>query len=173
MDQRDVLWNKIFDVYYDTYYVELLSSRLTDRWKLVDDITNILIAVTASGSAISGWALWNEPNFKNIWVLIAGLGAAFSILHSAIGVTGRLRNWVEVKRQATSLRLDVESCRNQMEIFSNFDISDFNSQLETFRKRYSEVYINVSSDILKTGRFERETQSKLDYKLQDIIQNEK
>ena len=57
MDTRDQIWNTIFDVYYDSYYYELLSNRMVAKWLKWDEFSRVLMAVTASGSAISGLAL--------------------------------------------------------------------------------------------------------------------
>ena len=61
-DPRDTLWTSAFDTYYDVYYEELVADEVNNRWQILDEVTKVLVALTASGSAISGWILWNEPN---------------------------------------------------------------------------------------------------------------
>ena len=74
-DPRDELWNASYETYYDAYYGEITADKVTTRWLKFDNFTKILVSLTASGSAISGWVLWNDPNFKYIWFALAGFGA--------------------------------------------------------------------------------------------------
>ncbi len=63
-DPRDQLWKVAFYTYYQAYYVEMLISALIDRWQIVDETTKVLVALTASGSVVSGWVLWTQPHFR-------------------------------------------------------------------------------------------------------------
>ncbi len=68
MDARDIIWDKVFEVFYDSYYYEMLSNKLISKWLAIDEITKVLVAITTSGSAIAGWALWNKEGFQYIWI---------------------------------------------------------------------------------------------------------
>ena len=105
-DTRDKLWELVFETFYDSYYEEIVADKLVYRWQLFDQISKVLIALTASGSAVSGWALWNQPAFRNIWVTLAGLGAVLSIIHAALSVSSRLKEWRDVKTSFVVLRID-------------------------------------------------------------------
>jgi len=90
-DARDELWTATFDTYYDAYYEELLAAALVRRWQRVDAFTKVLVALTASGSAVAGWTLWSQPGFKTSWTFIAGIAALLSILHSTLNVADRVK----------------------------------------------------------------------------------
>lgn len=167
-DPRDVIWEKIFDVYYDSYWVEILSDDVIGFWQRTDDITKVLVALTVSSSAISGWALWNQPGFKYVWAILAGISAVLSITHAALGVAGKVRDWTETKRQFTSLRLDVESIRDLMEINPDFSIEDFKNQHKEFKKRYGELYPRIQSDIILTKNRKVKCQNDLNVRLELI-----
>lgn len=62
LDQRDEIWTAAFYTYYDAYYEEICADRLTNRWQKLDEMTKVLVAFTASTSAVTGWALWTEPS---------------------------------------------------------------------------------------------------------------
>ena len=68
-DARDVLWNRAFDTYYDSLFEETVADWIVDRWQIADDVTKVLVALTALGSGISGWALWNDPEWRNVGAL--------------------------------------------------------------------------------------------------------
>lgn len=164
-DVRDILWNKIFDVYYDSYWVELLSENVIGVWQRIDDITKVLVAITVSSSAVSGWALWNQPGFKHIWVSLAGTASLLSITHAALGVSGKIRDWTELKRQFTTLRLDIEQSRDLMEINPDFDVTEFENLFKTYKKRYGELYPSIYNDLIVTNKKRVKCQNKLNNKL--------
>jgi len=164
-DSRDVIWDKIFDVYYDSYWVEILSEKVIGVWQRIDDITKVTVAITVSGSAVSGWTLWNQPGFKYIWAILAGISAVLSITHAALGVAGKVKDWTEVKRQFTTLRIEIESCRDLMEINPNFSIVDFESNYKNYKKRFGEMYPNINNDILLTKKRKVKSQNELNFRL--------
>ncbi len=82
VDPRDELWRAAFDTYYDSYYEELLADRLINVWRRVDEVTRILAALTASTSAVTGWALWAQQYSRNVWAVLAGFAAVLTILHA-------------------------------------------------------------------------------------------
>jgi len=164
-DQRDIIWNKSFEVYYDTYWVEVLSGKVIGIWQKVDDITKVLVALTTSGSGVSGWALWDTESFKYIWIILAGISAVLSITSAALGVAGKLKDWTEIKRQFTTLRIEIESNRNLMEINPDFPIQEYENQFKEFKKRYGEMYPSIPLDILKTKKLENKSQDELNSKL--------
>ncbi len=63
-DQRDILWSSTYETYYDTYYAEILLEALIKKWMKLDVTTKIIVSITASGSAIVGWSLWHNPDYK-------------------------------------------------------------------------------------------------------------
>jgi len=164
-DSRDVIWNKTFDVYYDSYWVELLSDNVIGFWQKTDDITKVIVALTVSGSAVSGWTLWNQPGFKYIWAILAGISAILSITHAALGVTGKVRDWTELKRQFASLRLEIESSRDLMEINPDFSIEDYENNFKEYKKRYGELYPSIYSDFILTKKRKVKCQNDLNKRL--------
>lgn len=170
-EQRDKIWEKSFITYYDCYFEEMVSERLAYRWGMLDDVTKVLVALTASGSVISGWALWNDPNFKVIWIVMAGLGAFLSVIHATLNVQSKVKEWENLKKDFTALRIHIETSRHKMEINSEFDISEFTITFEEQRSKFSELMKRISGDIIRTKGFELKTQNALNLKLSDQIQN--
>ena len=128
-DPRDELWNATYDTLYFTYYNEILCDTLVRRWQITDDLTKVLVALTASGSAISGWALWSDQRFQFLWVGIAGFAALLSIVHSALGVPSRLKDWGDSKRRFASLRIELETFQYRMRVNPEFSTEEFMKEL--------------------------------------------
>ena len=171
IDPRDKIWEAAFETYYDCYFEEMIADRLLYRWSLLDDITKWLIAITASGSAISGWALWHTPNLKSTWAVIAGLSAFLAITHSALSVQQRIKNWEASKYSFVDLRIEFEWFRQDMSINPEFNIHDFQEKLNILRQKYSEHMSRLSPDTLRTTRLDLDTQEKLNDTISDQIHN--
>ena len=123
-DQRDELWEATWKTYYDVYFQEILAERLVLRWQRFDEFSKIFVALTASGSAISGWTLWNNPEYKLTWVLIAGFGALLAIIHKSLDVSRKLTDWGATRSQFSALRIEIESFQNQIRFFPNFRLTN-------------------------------------------------
>ena len=168
-DPRDIIWERAFDTYYESFFYELVSDRVVNRWQITDDITKVLVALTASGSAISGWILWQDPNLKFVWASLAGFGSVLSIVHASLGVPSRLKDWQEISSSFTSLRIEMETFRHTMEFDPNFDIADATKKYEDCRKRFGEFLQRQKNDILHTEKLRLRAQEDLDSKLGDEI----
>jgi hypothetical protein len=169
IDPRDQLWEATFETYYDTYFHELLEDTLINRWQRFDEATKVLVALTASGSAVSGWALWTNPGFKTIWTVLAGIAAVLAIVHATLGVPARLKDHGEIKRLFASLRTDLETFRYRMRIDPNFPIAEFTEQFMDHRTRFSNGVQLLKSDILRTNRLADRVRDQLNLQLADEI----
>lgn len=139
VDPRDELWEATFKTYYDAYYIELLEDALIARWQVVDEVTKVLVALTAGGSAVSGWALWTQPHFKTIWAILAGIAALLAIVHSALAVPGRISDHAEAKRRFASLRIGLETFCYRMRVAPEFPVPEFMEELAQHRRVFSDA----------------------------------
>lgn len=146
-DPRDTIWDKSFETYYEAYFFETLADRLIDRWKLTDEVTKVVVALTAAGSAVSGWALWQDPNLKLVWALLAGTATVISIVHAALGVPGKLKDWEDFKRAFVTLRVKLETYRHRMEIDPAFSVKDFTDEYAEMRKEFGELVPRQKNDV--------------------------
>jgi hypothetical protein len=71
---RDKLWQAASHQWYDSYFNEIVANRLVSRWQAFSDPAKVITAISASGSVIAGWTLWNQPGYKTLWIIFAGLG---------------------------------------------------------------------------------------------------
>lgn len=135
--RRDQLWKAAFDTYFEVYFDETLVDALINRWVKIDDVAKTAIAITASGSAVAGWTLWNNPGLKYIWASLAGFGVICAIAHNALGVTYRLRDYIDIKNRLVRLRIEVDTFRTRMAIDPEFPMQEFESDFLRFRERFS------------------------------------
>lgn len=160
-DLRDHVWHESWSSYYDAYFQEVLAERLFLRWQRIDELSKVLIALTASGSAISGWTLWSDPGYKSLWLLIAGVGAILSISHRSLDVSRKLSEWSSARSNFSSIRIDFENHLNEMKFDPNFEIKDFSKSLAALRKRYGQVYQETKVDAFITERLKDRVQDEV------------
>jgi hypothetical protein len=166
MLDRDGLWRHAWDLFYDCSYQEDEAAEIIGRWQLVDELNRFLVAITASGSVVSGWALWSEPGFKKTWATLAGIAALSSIIHAALGVAGKLKDWQEVKQLCTELRLELQFMRADMEINPLFPPAPMEKRLNHSRHAWQKISSRLkSSDLFLTVRLRRLVQQRLDARL--------
>ncbi|MBZ5564784.1 MAG: hypothetical protein LAP13_20475, partial [Acidobacteriia bacterium] len=128
VDPHEELWEASFETYYDAFFQEMVADGLINRWLRVDEGTRLLVALTASGSAVSGWALWAEPHLRFMWAVVAGAAAVLSIGHSTLSVPARLKDLAEVKRRFAAVRTDLETFRYSMRVNPEFPVDDFSKE---------------------------------------------
>jgi len=120
-------------------------------------LTKVLVALTASGSTVSGWAMWNDPELKFIWLGIAGGGAILAIIHSALSVPSRLKQWGEFKQLFAVLRVELETFLDRMKINPEFSVDEFTKEFIVYRKQYAERIQKQMNDILWTKRLDKKS----------------
>lgn len=154
IDRRDQIWNAVYETHYDAAYQECTANKIITKWQFVDETTKVIVALTASGSAIAGWSMWQQDNMKVLWAIIAGLGALLAILHAALNVSPRLKVWGDSKRDFVGLRIDLETLKQRMTFDPEFAIDAFEDEYLALRKRYSESVQRLRDDILRTRALE-------------------
>ena len=170
-DPRDTLWEAVFDTYYSAYFEEILSDLLINRWLRIDIGVRVGIALTASGSAVAGWTLWERPDFKIIWAIISCLAAVGAIFHSTISVPSLLKEHTRSNKDFTALRHEFETLRNDLNINPQFDVTKKNHELKALKKRYTELCNNSPHDILSTDKLANKAQGLLNSRIADIIES--
>ena len=143
---------------------------MVNRWQITDDVSKVLIALTASGSAIAGWILWQDPNLKFVWATLAGLGTVLSIVHASLGVPSRLKDWQDISSSFTSLRVSLETFRHTLEFDPNFDIGEATKEYSSFREQFGDLVKLPRNDILHTEALRKRAQEELNNKLGDEIE---
>lgn len=149
----DLYWKPAYRTYYEAYFQELASEGLVSRWQKIDIVTAFLVAVTASSSAIAGWALWNAPGWKLIWVTIAGTATLASVGHGVMSVPRRVKEQEDLRRSFCLLRVEIETFLQQLTIGINGDEAKIKH--EELRQKFAECMRPTQPDIAYTRGFRR------------------
>lgn len=151
-------WKPSFDTLYDSYFQELLASAVSDRWQRIDIATNLLVAFTASGSAIAGWALWNEIGWRTVWLIVAGVASMSSIVHGVLSVPTRIKDQEDLRQQFSRLRVDIQTFRQNLQIIIAKSeqiltaYEEINRDYNELRKRYADYVMRARRDIANTAK---------------------
>ncbi|MBL1263624.1 hypothetical protein [Candidatus Methylomicrobium oryzae] len=169
VDPRDQLWIAVYETYYQSYYQEILSDALLTRWQRFDDLTKLIVALTASSSAVAGLVAYfstnNNLNITWLWPVLSGIAALFAICHKEMAVQYRLRDHSDNMKAFSSLRLDLETFRSLIQIEPEFPIDEFKKTFEEFRKRYSEEYRRLRIDSFLTDGLRETCQAELNRRI--------
>lgn len=162
---RDELWKSSWETYYCSYFYEIYIGKAVFRWKLFDLITKIIVAITATGSAVAGWSLWADDSYREIWVFLAGTAALLSIVHAVTQVQSILESLSELRTSFSGLRVVLESFRQQLSIFPAFDVTEKNIEFLKKREKYELLIEKFDGDILLTSKLAEKVQDELNIKL--------
>lgn len=147
-NSKNTYWEPSFKTLYEAYFQELASGALVNRWERIHIITAFLVAVTASGSAVAGWAFWTEPGWRIIWAIIAGTACLISIGHGVLGVPGRIKEQEKLRRLFSELRIDIDTFRQQLTI--GLDDDQASTQYDKLRHRLSQCTSGAHPEIAFT-----------------------
>ena len=164
-DQRDVLWNAVYEVHYQTYYEELLIECLLGYWSKVDAIAKVVIALTSSSTAVAGWSMWNKDEYKIVWAFFAGSGAVLAILSSALGIQTKLKEHAVSKENFLRLRSELEILQHKMRLDPEFPVTEFNQNFEKLKRSYTEYVNGEAHDVLLCSYIENKIQNQLNERI--------
>src|SRR5262249_41620258 len=137
-DPRAQLSERTTHLLYDSSFQEMVADASVKRWSRLDDLTKTLVATTASSSAVSGWALWGSSGGRSIWVLVSGIAAILSVVHTSLGVSHRINGHTDDKRRFSKLRTDVELFLFRLQQPRTFDPEGSTREYESFKEAYND-----------------------------------
>ncbi|HEY4786492.1 MAG TPA: hypothetical protein VIH57_10605 [Bacteroidales bacterium] len=165
-DKRDVIWERTYYTYYETYFFELICDGVISRWQLTSDFSKLLVAITTSGSAISSWALWKNSIGVYVWVLIVGIASVLSIVNATWSATNKIKEWTEIKNYCINLRIEIEIFKDNMLIDPDFNVEEFQRTLMKYKKNFGELKKKLKPDVFIRKRLRDQAQNKLNIYIQ-------
>jgi hypothetical protein len=145
----DRFWEPAFETFYESYYQELASEALSTRWQIIDTFTSVIVALTATTSAVAGWALWSTDGGKMTWAVIAGAASVISIVHSVLAVPGRIKDQEELRRSFQDIRLSIDTFRRNLEIDLN-SMDEARDQYERLQAGYQDAMKRTKIEMIYT-----------------------
>ena len=169
-DPRDILWDESFRLFYDAYYEQLRAEKLLRKWYWTDLWSRLVVAVSASGSAIAAWAVWGMAGFNIVWAVVAGVAALLSVIHTVLNVSNRLKELSESRAAFLLIRTDSESLRRRMRLNPTFPVTKYTASVERLGRMYAEAESNLPVDLFRTRRLENRVQEELNALIASEIQ---
>ena len=170
--QREIIHEQIAKFSYEVNYKEVLIEKLSSQWHRVDQVTKILVALTTSGSAFSGLALWNQPGFKVMWAIVAGIASLLSVIQSTLQFSQRAKMWSEVRGQIVLIRRQIDALLEDMEYFGEFDPETIREQFRQVQDDYAKISSELENDILLNQQLRKEARSYVNELLGDNFKRE-
>ncbi len=158
-DNNKAYLDASWETLYETYYQEIASESLAALWERTDVIVLFLVALTTSGSAVAGWALWSISGWKVLWIILAGIASIASIAHTSMRVPSRVKEQEELRNKFAKLRFDLETFWQELKIGLNEEQAK--TRYKELREKASECIAQAHPDILYTMRFRRGIQERL------------
>lgn len=147
------------ETYYKAYYYERCAEAVLSRWEFLDLFTVIVVALTATGSAAAGWALWTTVGGKAFWALVAGVASIASIVHGAARVPVHVKAQEELRKDFGKLRLGLEGFFLDLRFDS--PVTELKGKFDTLLGEYKAVWDKAQPDVLATKRLRMTVQKEL------------
>jgi hypothetical protein len=164
------LWDRSWDVLYKAHFYELTAEHVVSRWEKIDITVIFLMTATASGSAVAGWSLWNNPDWRIVWLAIAGLASVISIGHGAVAVPRRIKEQEKIRRTFSWVRVNLETLRRNLD--GDTESKEAKQALERFHeleKEFDRAVADSPKDIALTVKLRNRVQDELDLRLKKEI----
>lgn len=152
-------WPIRYKAFYDAYYQELLASSVIERWQKIDLIINLLVAVTASGSALTGLALWNTSWGKPLWASVAAIASLGAIFHTTAGVSKHLEQQSKARHDFSLLRAKLQTILYRMT--SDGDSAELEINFEELNSSLGELTAELQPDLASTRYLREKAQTDL------------
>ena len=159
------IWEVSFETLYEATYQELASEWVGNWWQRIDLTAAILVAATASGSAIAGWALWNQGQWRLIWVVVAGAASVASIIHGTLQVPNRVKEQESYRKSFSQVRVGLETLRQGIKL--GMDNKEAISEHLKLREAFEKLVGDARPDIALTLRVRNEIQDRVDDRLKE------
>jgi hypothetical protein len=164
-DAIEDFWRSGYDTLYEAYFYELGSENLIAQWARLDLAAGILTAITASGSAVSGWALWAEPGGKTLWCIVAAIASLAAIVHARLAVPGKIREEERRRQHFAGLRIDLETFMQNLRI--GCTPAQAKKEYDSLRKRFRDYVSAAPPDFLFDRPTREAVQARVNDKLRD------
>ena len=146
------LRRRSWKLYYRCEYQMAKLDMLGERWMHFDVPIRWLVAITATGSVVAGFAFWETSPGRIVWGSIAVLAAVGSITHGVLDTPGRIKSLQNELNTFSSLALDAEDLYSRLNASTDINLGEAEEEFQALRKRYNEGKISLKRDYLLTKK---------------------
>jgi len=169
-NSRDILWRDSFNTYYDTYFDELWSDHQIKQWMRIDFAMKFVIAITASGSAVAGLALWSSSGGKIAWAVLSLIAALAGIFQSAAQSGSLIKEHTKSNKDFGDLRNELEDFRRELDLDPQYNVSSRNAEFTKLKGKYRDYEKNAPHDWTEAYWAKWKVQDDLNVMISDQIQ---
>jgi hypothetical protein len=119
------LWANLHQSHYSAFFDELYAESTVRSWRAFDAASRFLQLLTASSSAIAGWALWQQEGYRDLWIFLAGAAAVIALKDDTI-----------VFSEFKKLRLELERLKSKMQMKAYDGLSDYKKEYFAILERF-------------------------------------
>src|SRR5229473_435576 len=151
---RESIWEISFETLYEATYQEIASEWVGNWWQRVDITTAILVAATASTSAIAGWALWSRVEWRWLWAVFAGAASVASVVHGSLQVPNRVKEQEGYRKSFSQIRVGLETLRQKIKfgLDSNEAMAEHLKIREAFLKTIGDARPDIALTVQVRNR---------------------
>jgi hypothetical protein len=160
-------WDLSFDALYDACYYELASAHVIRSWNLIDLVISLCTAFIIAASAVTGWALWENPKGKLIWGCVAAAASTLAIFHSILAVPRRITKEAERQQHFSELKTDLIHFRASLP--RGLDVLKAQKRFEMLREKLRRNVSETPQDIVLTQSARKAIQKTVNKKLRRDI----
>jgi hypothetical protein len=162
------IWNDLYETHYGAFYEELCAEHSLKIWKRYDALFKAFQIITASGSAVAGWSLWQKEEFRWVWALLAGFAVLLSIIHTVLGISEKVKEDAITYSKFKGIRVQCERLSSYMKIKAYERLSDYKRDYMDLRSEYDIASADKKPDYLLSKNTENNIQSRLNNQLGKI-----
>lgn len=160
-NQRDIIWKDSFNTYYDTYFDELLTESLSQRWTIINTTIKFLVAITATTSVVAGLALWQEAGWKTFWAVFSLIAAVASVFGAVVVVENFVKDHTKSNKDFTNCRHELENFRHDLDMDPYFDVTSKDKEFKAIKKKYDDCDNSSARDWTVTMKFKLKIKKQL------------
>jgi len=162
----EIYQQQSFKTLHEAYFYQFASEMMIKRWQRIHYLTSFLTSITATGSAIAGWTLWNSEHGKIIWAIMAGSASLLAILHNVLGVQNQINDEEKIRQIFLDLRVDVETFRQKLTL-GRITLKEADRQNNNLRERLNHCMQQTRLNMIFTMKAHKQIEEKVESILRD------
>ena len=135
----ETLW-QIYEVYRTALLNQLYYAAQLARYRRINSILEILVAIGTSTTTIGAWTIWNSNGGKAMWAIFAGMATVVSVIKPPLNLSGEIERFTNLHAAHAALYGDVNSLVKKIRRTHTFT-DEMSKELEEATNRYEKLAV--------------------------------
>ncbi len=136
----ETLW-QIYDFYRTALLNQLYYAEQLSRYRRINMIFEIVVAIGTSTTSIGAWAIWNSHSGKYIWAVFAGVATLTSVIKPFLSLPGEIERFTKLHAAHSALYGDLNGLVKKIRRTHNLT-GEMCNELEQTTRRYEKLTIS-------------------------------